>query len=218
MNVSEIGIAFNNIVYPMLNEGDTALPFKQYKGTLDTFPISAELRAFLEDKGYGKGINAECCNHIDFERKVFVPKVHEVDLGALEWRKQQTDNRFITSSLPLPSKPYNINTKGVCICSLYDVATWSEVNTAAVSEGIAIYESQVYIVDTKHNDLETFQNAMRGVKLIYELATPMEEIDISTYLDDDNFIEVEGGGVIKAVNEHNYDVPTTIAYVSQKGS
>jgi hypothetical protein len=39
------------------------------------------------------------------------------------------------------------------------------------------------------------------------------ETDISEYLTDDNYIEVEGGGTITAVNEHENAVPFNIAYI-----
>lgn len=95
---------------PMVNFGDSIAPYKPYRGTIDTFTIPEELRAFLEDKGYGT-----TGGFIDFNRKVWV-------LG---------DN----------------------------------------------------------------------------------ETDISAYLAGDNFIEVEGGGTITAVNEYEYDAPSTINYV-----
>lgn len=47
--------------------------------------------------------------------------------------------------------------------------------------------------------------------------TNQKEIDLSAILIDDNYIEVEGGGTITAVNEYNFAVPTTIDYVTDIG-
>jgi hypothetical protein len=38
-------------------------------------------------------------------------------------------------------------------------------------------------------------------------------IDISKFISKDNFIEVEGGGTIVAVNKHSLAAPTEIAYM-----
>jgi hypothetical protein len=47
--------------------------------------------------------------------------------------------------------------------------------------------------------------------------TPIET-DICDLLSDDNFLKVEGGGVIRAVNEYKYGVPSTIKYTVKVGS
>jgi hypothetical protein len=180
-------------------------PYKPYRGTIDTLPISAELRAFLADKGYGKGISGYP-NYIDFERKVFVQKVNETDLGELTWRKH-SDNHFITTSLPLPSKAYSVMERGVCLCSIYPTATWTEVNTSAIEKGIAIHQSQLFVVDKQINDLDAFVNALKGEKICYELEKP-DETNISAYLTDDE-IEVEGGGAIVPVNP-DYNNPAFV--------
>lgn len=118
----------------MINYGDVA-PYKPYRAeAVDTFPISAELRAFLEQYGYGQGNpnNPDEYNYIDFEG-FFVGKGRVV--GG-EW--------------------------------------------VAYGEPI--------------------------------------EIDISAYLPDDNFIAVEGGGVIRAVNDYEYDAPSEINYMLKEGN
>lgn len=44
----------------------------------------------------------------------------------------------------------------------------------------------------------------------------MQEIDISDLLPEDNFIEVEGGGTIVAVNAENLEAPTAITYMTKE--
>lgn len=50
------------------------------------------------------------------------------------------------------------------------------------------------------------------VMVVYELVTP-EVTDISDKLPTDNFIEVEGGGIIRVENTYKYNVPTSITYL-----
>lgn len=218
ITITEAHLTGNVYAYGKLNEvceyknliitKSVGATYKPYVGKLDTLTIPEYVRNI---EGYGDGVNEEYYNYVDFKRKMFVQRVYEVDLGELVWRKQQADNRFITPSLPKPSKPYNLDTQGLCLCSKYDTATWAEVNRATVNRGIAIYENQVYVVDTQYNDVEAFKNAINGVKLIYELAEHIE-VDISAYLTDEGII-VEGGGTITAVNEYRQDLPTEITYL-----
>jgi hypothetical protein len=65
----------NVTVYPMLNVGTEAAPFKPYKETVDTFPIPEAVQAL---EGYG-----EWNNYIDFERRIFVANGNEVDISDL---------------------------------------------------------------------------------------------------------------------------------------
>lgn len=51
--------------------------------------------------------------------------------------------------------------------------------------------------------------------IVYELATPIVT-DISDILTSDNYIEVERGGTITAVNENGFDVPSVITYMLEE--
>jgi hypothetical protein len=53
---------------------------------------------------------------------------------------------------------------------------------------------------------------MSGVMLVYELATPVIT-DISDLLSADNFLAVEGGGTVTAVNENGLEAPSEITYM-----
>lgn len=117
-----IEVTVSNI---MLNEGGTAAPYKQYKGTIDTLEIPEEIQA-IEGYGQSNPDNPNEYNYIDFGG-VFVGKGHIVD------------GKWIAYGEP-------------------------------------------------------------------------KEIDISQFITD-SFIAVEGGGSIKAVNEYEYDAPSTINYI-----
>lgn len=47
---------------------------------------------------------------------------------------------------------------------------------------------------------------------VYVMASPVE-VDVSGHFTEDNFIEVDGGGTLTAVNEHEYAVPMTVEYM-----
>ena len=198
------GYTANNLVFkPMFVRGSVARPYSPYGTIVDTFPISAELRAFLEDKGYSRGVSGYP-NYIDFERKVFSNNRHIFGANLSDYNLQGQ----ISAVIP-------INALAEDYRAVSCDATWVDKDMA-YGNSVVGYK-RIDIVDNRYTDAETFRQAVSGKKLIYALAEPIET-DISAYLTDDNFIEVEAGGTIKAVNTYELDAPTTIAYVSQKGS
>ena len=216
------GYTANNLVFkPMFVRGSVARPYSPYGTIVDTFPISAELRAFLEDKGYSRGVSGYP-NYIDFERKVFRQMVGEADMGEFDWDYRFSNNRHIFGA---NLSDYNLQGQISAVIPINALAedyravscdaTWVDKDMA-YGNSVVGYK-RIDIVDNRYTDAETFRQAVSGKKLIYALAEPIET-DISAYLTDDNFIEVEAGGTIKAVNTYELDAPTTIAYVSQKGS
>jgi hypothetical protein len=75
----------------------------------------------------------------------------------------------------------------------------------------AINSESVFFCEPPNTTLEEFMEKIKGIELVYALAEPIET-DISAYLTDE-FIKVESGGTITAVNEHNYDMPTEVNYI-----
>lgn len=227
MWVSIDGIFSNIKLYPMLNHGSTAAPYKPYRvDAVDTFPVSAELRAFLEQYGYGRGVSGYP-NYIDFERKVFVQNTYRVVFDGTEnWEKSDTMTADIWRNYcPLPYKSNNDNVNAITpsICTHYDATTSG--NTYSRAQGFSINSRSLYAYDNNYTDknLSLWKSHLAelyaaGTPLIveYALAEPIE-IDISAYLTDDNFIKVEGSGTIKAVNEHEQDAPSTINYIEKVG-
>jgi hypothetical protein len=184
----------------MLNEGSTALPFVPYKGTIATLPISEKLRAFLEQYGYGLGINNEYYNYIDFERKVFVQNVYrKVFNGTEDWyiKKNGTINMF---SYPLEIEGKSIPSAeiGLIISLNYSSTSWSAIYRQCGGITLSYNGSAAYIHDSNYRDgnvddwkahLAELHASGNPLTIFYALATPIE-IDISEDLPDDNFIEV----------------------------
>ena len=223
------GKTVDKIYYPMVNRGTTAAPYKPYRGTIETFPISAQLRSYLEQHGYGRGVEGYE-GYIDLDNKVFIPpQSHRVVLDGTEnWLLASTASstgglKRMQFTLPYTSV-FESNYKTVpSICNLYNVGsgddTWNGVVCASITNG-----ERLHIFDANYQTIETWKAHLaelyaNGNPLIIEYATASvpEPIDISAYLTDDNFIEVEGGGVIRAVNDYNHDAPTTISFVSAIG-
>jgi hypothetical protein len=195
------GVTINNLTYyPMINKGTTALPYTPYQR--NTLPIPAEVQAL---DGYGWGVNADCYNYIDWEKKQFVKRVGCVDLGTLTWNYESLHPRF-NASIP------NL----ACVTTRADIILSSKFSTDLTADkgdnwkGFS-YLSFVYVYTTEYTDVATFKAAMSGVMLYYELAEPVIT-DISDILPDDNLIGVEGGGTVTMVNEYGYDVPSEVVY------
>lgn len=226
------GITVNNLVFkPMLNRGSTAKPYSPFGTIVDTFPISAELRAFLADKGYGRGVSGYP-NYIDFERKVFVQNTYrKVFDGTENWQalsistvvSADKNKKMVFRGLTPQTIISNANEIGsYAICNEYSLQSannvWmGESGFYADNLWLHIYDANYQTVEAWKAHLAELKASGNPLTVEYALETPIET-DISAYLTDDNFIEVEGGGVIRAVNEYEFDAPTTIAYVSQKGS
>lgn len=195
---TEYGAVYKNDV--MLNEGSTALPYTPYMES--TLLVPEAVQAI---DGYGWGINANCYNYVDWEKKQFVKRVEKVDLGTLNWRYDAGQKRFYASVPNLAS----VDTRADNILS----SKFSTDLNATVGDdwkGFS-YLSSVYVYTTEYTDAATFKAAMAGVMLYYELAEPIIT-NISDLLPEDNFIEVEGNGSITAVNEYGYDVPSEIVF------
>lgn len=213
---------FDTTIYPMLNYGTTALPFKPYRSEpVDTFQISEELRAFLEPRGYGLGIGKRS-NYIDYERKKFIQRVRRIVLdGVTEGKKVDrvsTYNGLRYAHMVLSES------------STYLGVEPSMLSSHFASSGGNVYAGKAYIAGATYNELFMYNTdqtittvaawnswlegqceSKNPVTFDYVLSKPIE-IDISAYLTKE-FIKVEGGGTIVAVNDYEYDVPSTINYI-----
>jgi hypothetical protein len=182
-----------------LNKGETALPYSPYLH--NTLPIPEEVQAL---DGYGAGISTEYYNYINRENEVFVKRIGEVNLGTLNWVKMGSYNVWEANITNLnilqPSGTYDVFH---CLHSLYVGSSVSTAIWNATENTITSTDKKLFCC----NNQETMPTGV----LLYVMNTP-EFIDISDILLADNFIEVEGGGTITAVNEHGLAVPSEIEY------
>lgn len=203
-NIWNNGVSINLDAYAVISQVYTdTTEFIPY-GVINTFTIPTGARGV----GYGLGINENCYNYIDFERKVYVQRCKKVNLSTLDWQKNT--NFFATGITNTQAFPAHI--KADLLCTHYEAVTADSTWVGAIDKTISINQSaHIHIVDKSYTDAASFKAALADTWLIYPLATPIET-DISDYIQD-NFIEVAEGGVITAVNEYNYNVPTEYEYM-----
>ena len=155
-------------------------------------------------------------NYVDYENKRYVQCVSSVDLGTLDWKFNTTSsvgNHFYALADHLNFKYLGEfgSTIYNALCSKYrTVARNSHVfvdKTLAI-DGVTVV-SQIQVKDTAYPDVTAFKQAMQGVILYYELATPIVT-DISTMIPDDFLRNIEvkaGGSVTFKTNNDNYHIP-----------
>ena len=206
------GRTINNVtIYPMLNKGSTALPYTAYKEPI-SFPVPEAVQAL---DGYGEGAN-EAYNYIDYEKKQFVKRVRKIVLNGTEnWLQASTVSNSLRYQLSVTP---SVKRGGAnIVCDQYNTVTtgdtWKDIN------GIAINADRIEIKDTNYTTQADFKArlAENPITVYYELDTP-EVIDISDILPEDNYIEVEGGGMLTFKNEYEYDVPSEVVFVTKGAS
>lgn len=194
--------SFKNYTY-QIEEGSTATEYSPYNKTTLLIPDS--------DKNlpcFGYGINETVQNIRDYENGTYTQMVAEVDLGDFTWKHDATYPYFFTSvpsDLKIPSSSLNVAN---IVCSIYKTVANANYNreenkTISISEG-----GNIGIYDTHYTDTTVFKEVMKGIKLVYELATPVVT-DCSDMLMP---IRVETGGTITLQNEHSLDMPNTVVY------
>ena len=157
-------------------------------------------------------------NYVDYENKQYVQCVGNMDLGTLDWKFNTSSgvgNHFYGSV-----KHFNFKYLGEfgttvynVLCSKYRTVSRSSsvfVDKTITIDGVNTIVSQVQVKDTAYTDATAFKQAMQGVMLYYELATPIVT-DISTMIPDDFLrnLTVEAGGSItfKNGNGDSYRIP-----------
>ena len=194
----------------MLNKGLTPLPYTPYQS--ETLPIPEAVQAL---DGYGNGVNADCYNYIDLEKKQFVKRVGVVDMGTLTWgANNSVVGGFQAEVLRMTKKPVAI----ISTQYSFGVANFSWANFNSYPDktvNVSGVSNFIYLKDSEYTDAATFKAAMSGVMLVYELAEP-EVTDISNLITPDNLIGVDGNGTITFENEYGYAVPSEVTLYPEK--
>lgn len=184
-------------------------------------PIPEAIKAL---PGYGWSAGT-ARNYVDYENKRYVQCVGSVDLGTLTWMKtssQSVGDYFYASVSAIGFKrlgAFGITVHNI-LCSKYITVARNPnafVDKTIVLDGDSIAVSQIQVKDTAYTDATAFKQAMQGVILYYELATPIVT-DISSLIPDDFLrnIEVEAGGSVtfKGGNDdYRIPVPSEEEYI-----
>jgi hypothetical protein len=102
-----------------------------------------------------------------------VQRIGVVDLGSLDWIKQDRLDATITWRFRAKiddSIQSDILNNMLCDKYIFDISPIGEEN---VDDSIVIYNGYLYVEDTSYTDATTFKAAMDGVMLNYELAEPI---------------------------------------------
>lgn len=192
----------------MISEGDTPTAYAPYHSNV--YPIPEAIRNL---PGYGWSAGT-ARNYVDYENKRYVQCVNSVDLGTLNWVAGDSGKvGFQTSQVTGQKLTKNYNILPNIICSKYLAKTqnamWGKTSVTGITTNASV-DGYVYVNDTSYTDATAFKQAMQGVILYYELATPIVT-DISSLIPDDFLrnIEVEAGGSItfKNSNDNSYRIP-----------
>lgn len=150
-------------------------------------------------------------NYVDYENKKYYQCVQSADLGTLAWTSGESVS-FKTHHLAGQKLTKSYGIAPNFICPRYSTKTQNESWGKTSITGIAATSNvggYIYVNDTSYTDAASFQQAMQGVMLYYELETPIVT-DISTMLPDDFLrnMEVEAGGSVTFKNSNdNYHIP-----------
>lgn len=156
-------------------------------------------------------------NWVDYENKRYVQCVNSVDLGTVGWKLNTTSGvgqHFYTVVDRTKFKYLGASGTTVhnILCSKYQTVARSAnvfVDKTITLDGTGAAISQIQVKDTAYTDAAAFKQAMQGVILYYELATPIVT-DISALIPDDflrNLTVEAGGSVTFKGGNDDYRIP-----------
>lgn len=190
-----------------VEKGSTATPYTPYFEQHNQFPQS------VLDKcpDYGIGINENCYNYIDFNKKQYVRNVGSVDLGSLNWTMFVVAQGNLFRCWVTGSKTFYNSLSA--LCSAYPTVKASE----RYDKSLSVNDNSSFdVVDTNYTVATAFKQAMQGVMLYHELATP-EVIDLSDVLPDYDYIPCESNGMItyeyQGKDTYKVDVPNSNEFI-----
>jgi hypothetical protein len=174
------------------------------------FPIPEAIKAL---PGYGWSAGT-ARNYVDYENKRYVQCVNSVDLGTLEWLYRPEQQRFYAIADSITGKfSESFGIVPNIVVAKYDIVCFNDITTKTDNmKASAVKTANDYITirNTAYTDATAFKQAMQGVILYYELATPIVT-DISSLIPDDFLrnIEVEAKGSVtfKNSNGDDYRIP-----------
>lgn len=187
------------------------------------YPIPDTIKSL---PGYGWSAGT-ARNYIDYENKKYYKCVNSVDLGTLNWTYGNIpfgwgDNQWFSAKIDsIKIIPVNTQIANV-LCEKYTtraayLADKNDFFNVDKSIGQHQNVAGVTVLDKSFTDATAFKQAMQGVMLYYELATPIVT-DISTMIDDDFLrnISVEARGSITFKNgngDYRIPVPNEEEYI-----
>lgn len=146
-----------------LEEGTAATSYEPYTGQTVNMQFPSEAGTI-----YGGTLNI-------ISGELVVDRA-EVDLGTLTFGYNSSYGFYLnreSTSLPGKAKGFDNGTVANVKCSIYQAQTFANVVTGNYPFSVSIGSSFIGIADSRYSDSASFKTAMSGVKLVYELATPL---------------------------------------------
>ena len=196
ITINESDASINGNYYPYF----TGLRHSPVTSIVSNETLNIPAQVQLLD-GYGMGINSTLYNYIDFESKKFKKYVARVNLGSLNYIKY-SDGIFYASLNDAKIGAKSLNSKYKTVAN---GTTWMNDLEAGFNNEQKIW----YVRDDRYTDENTFQTAMSGEYLVFELETPVET-DISEYITQDTLDVIN---TITFNNEYEQAVPSEINYL-----
>lgn len=191
-------IKVDALITPMIEIGSTATPYKSY--SLQTIPTNLPV---LRSAGAAH-------DAIDMDGGTIQRNIGAVDLGTLDWT-YNSEYKFMLANVD-GKLAGTIN----IIISRYNLSpneVWQQ-DTDGVYGGNE-NNNIIYIKDLNYSDPVAFKEAIRGVMLHYELATPTTEpLTIPEALQE--WLPVEAGGTVTFRNSDDtkqLPVPNAVSWV-----
>ena len=166
-----------------IEEGSLATSYEPY---IPSVNMLAEENAqqsteMMDIKMLGWAVPRECPIQNEVNGNQFIQKVGRVDLGSLEWHLR-ADGSFeneLFTSLPVGTTPDEAKEYAI-YSNLYKSSSWDAVvNSNAQDMVITLYKfytwpyAAIAIRNKKYTEVDSFKQAMQGVYIYYELATPI---------------------------------------------
>ena len=120
------------------------------------------------------------------------------DLGEHTWSYSTWGNGSVfTSTFPLAKSQSVTSQKGNIICECYKNETASTIYSNPTNYSMCLNVTNVRIANSDYTNKDTFKTAMSGMKLAYELATPIEinltNTDLFTTISGTNNVFADSG-------------------------
>lgn len=213
--MQSIADAFDIMLVDGIYKSDTMPAYAPYHSNV--YPIPETIRAL---PGYGWSAGT-ARNYVDYENKRYVQCVSSVDLGTLAWSYRPEQQRFYAIADSITGKfSESFGIVPNIVVAKYDIVCFNDITTKTDNmKASAVKTANDYITirNTAYTDATAFKQAMQGVILYYELATPIVT-DISSLIPDDFLrnIEVEAGGSItfrSSNDSYRIPVPNEEEYI-----
>jgi hypothetical protein len=205
--------------YVMLNNGVGALPFKPVVVRYKPVPFIVQNQPFC-----GVGIDEEIYNYYDVKNKKVYTKCKKVELDGSDDEEWTIDIKSGYFKTVIPGISTVLGGSGIAhlVCDRYrqDFGDNLQDEHPSIKDmhfygrsswfgygAVVFHDSTVpLVVDAWRNRLHK-----KPITLVYSAVASV--MDVSSTVTDDGIIDVEGGGIITAINESNLPSPSSIKYL-----